>query len=169
MRIERIVDALDRCRAHLSTIGAVDEKIENLLTQSVLILICSEFERRFRNLVAGRCSSVSDRSIRKYVESCNRRVPRSLRLTEIKELLSRFGPSHKDVFTRRLHENSVAESMYSSILTNRNSVAHGELSNVTHNDIKRYYEEGHVVLDYFREALDDEAATGVHRGQRHAE
>ena len=76
-----------------------------------------------------------------------------MRLGDITELLARFGPSHKDEFRRQLVANPVAESLYSSILTDRNSVAHGEGSNVTFRDIVRYYEEGHVVLDYFRDAL----------------
>ena len=46
--------------------------------------------------------------------------------------------------------------MYENMLTNRNLVAHGEGSEATIRDVKRYYEEGHVVLDYFRDALRDE-------------
>jgi len=153
MRIERIDDALEQCRVHLEVTDIANEKIENLLTPSILILICAEFERRFRDLVVGRCSSVSDRPVRKYVESYNTKEPRSLRVVDVKALLVRFGSSHKDEFARRLKENPVAESMYSSILTNRNSVAHGKGSNVTLGDIERYYEGGHVVLDYFQEAL----------------
>ena len=43
--------------------------------------------------------------------------------------------------------------MYDSILNNRHNTAHGEGSDVTFGDIKQYYEHGHCVLDYFRDAL----------------
>ena len=36
---------------------------------------------------------------------------------------------------------------------NRNSVAHGEGSSATLEEVKRYYEGGHVLLDYFKDAL----------------
>ena len=54
--------------------------------------------------------------------------------------------------------------MYENILVNRNDVAHKEGSNATMRDVKQYYEEGHVVLDYFRDALrgeGDAAGRGV--------
>ena len=56
------------------------------------------------------------------------------------------------------------EPSYENILVNRNDVAHKEGSNATMRDVKQYYEEGHVVLDYFRDALrgeGDAAGRGV--------
>ena len=157
MRIERIDAALERCDEHLSIAGAVDEVIESLLTQSLLILICAEFEKKYRELIIDRCSSVSDRSLRDYVENCTRTSFRSLKITEISGLLARFGSIHKAEFNRRLSEDGIKES-YDSILNNRNRIAHGDGSDVTFRDIKKYYEKRHVVLDCFRESLRVEAA-----------
>lgn len=42
---------------------------------------------------------------------------------------------------------------YNSLLRNRNSVAHGQGSAVTFEEVKGFYLGAHVVLDYFREAL----------------
>lgn len=42
---------------------------------------------------------------------------------------------------------------YNSLLRNRNSVAHGQGSAVTLEEVKGFYLGAHVVLDYFREAL----------------
>ena len=122
----------------------------------MLILICSEFEREFKDLILDRCSSVSDESIRKYIEESIRNVLRSLGLDELSGLLGKFGPWHKKEFRRRLAENNMVKTMYGNILTNRNLVAHGEGSNPTMREVKRYYEEGHAVLDYFRDALRGE-------------
>ena len=142
----------------------MDVEVENLLTGSILILICSEFEREFKGLILDRCSSVSDESIRKYIEESIRNVLRSLGIDELSGLLGKFGPLHKKEFRRLLDENNMVKTMYNSILTNRNRVAHGEGSNATMREVKRYYEKGHVVLDYFRDALrgeGDAAGRGV--------
>ena len=161
MRIERVDAALERCVRYLSAADATDKEIESLLTHSLLILICAEFERKLKELIRQRCSSVSDRSINKYVESHIRRSPRSLQVSDIVGTLAQFGRAHKDKFDRRRKENNRrAESMYSSIVNNRNNVAHGEGSSATLEEVKQYYEGGHVLLDYFGDALwlEDDAA-----------
>ena len=153
MRIERIDDALERCTGHLSSAQSIDEEIENLLTQSILILICAEFERKLKGLVLERCSRISERPVRNYIGNYTRTALRSLRLSDLTGLLSRFGPEHSVEFRNRYEGNSIAATMYDSVWTNRNSVAHGEGSSATLGDVKRFYQEGHVVLDFFREAL----------------
>ena len=121
MRIERIDAALERCVKYLSTADVSDKEIENLLTHSLLILICAEFEKKFRELLRERCSSVNDRSINEYIESHVRRSPRGLKSSDIADILAQFGPMHREEFKRRREENRQAESMYSSIVTNRNN------------------------------------------------
>ena len=151
MRIKRIDDALMRCEEHLLRADVIDVEVRNLLVQSLLILICAEFERKFKDMTIKRCSSVSDESIRSYIERTTERIFRSLRLQDVSRLLAQFGPMHKERF-ERLRDNK-ADQMYSSIINNRNDVAHGGTSNVTIEDVRQYYQEGHVVLDYFGQAL----------------
>ena len=151
MRIKRIDEALERCGEHLSAVETIDEEVESLLTQSILILICAEFERKLRELVLERCASVSDSAISEYIDNCTR--VRSLKTSDVSGLLAQFGDVCKSEFRRLLEENSDTETEYESIRSNRNRVAHGEGSNATFLEVKRYYERGHVVLDYFREAL----------------
>ena len=145
----------------------MDVEVGNLLTGSILILICSEFERKVNGLILDRCSSVSDESIRNYIEESIRNVLRSMKIGGLSDLLAKFGPLHREGFQRRLGENHRVKTMYENILTNRNLVAHGEGSEATIRDVKRYYEEGHVVLDYFRDALrgeGDAAPDGAGQG-----
>lgn len=153
MRIRRIDDAIERCRKHLSSAGAVDKEVEALLAQSLLILICAEFEKKFRALIMERCSSVTDKPVNEYIGSYTQTILRSLQLDAISGTLARFGPMHKEEFMRRRDGNKQAGQMYSSIVADRNRVAHGEGSDATLEDVKQYYEMGHEVLDYFRDAL----------------
>ena len=68
-------------------------------------------------------------------------------------LLNRFGPPYREVFKQKMAENSRAVTCYNNIVTNRHGVAHSKGSNATFREVKQFYEEGHVVLDFFREVL----------------
>lgn len=171
MRIDRIDRVLERCEEHCRSTEPMDVEVESLLTGSILILICSEFERKVESLILERCSSVSDESIRKYIEESIRNVLRSIRIDGLCEPLAKFGPLHKKDFQLRLDKNRRVRTMYENILVNRNRVAHKEGSSATMRDVRQYYEEGHVVLDYFRDALQGEgdvAPDGSGRGARSA-
>ena len=92
MRIDRIDRELARCEEHCSSAEPMDFKVENLLAGSILIPICSEFERKFKGLILERCSSVSDESIRKYIEESIRNVLRSLGIDELSGCLENSVP-----------------------------------------------------------------------------
>ena len=100
-----------------------------------------------------RCSSVTDKPVNEYIGSHTQTILRSLQLDAISGTLARFGPMHKEEFMRRRDEDKQTEQMYSSIVADRNKVAHGEGSDATLEDVKQYYEGGHVLLDYFKDAL----------------
>ena len=131
-----------------------NERIKNLLTQALLILICAQFEKEIKNFLTQRCASVSDEAVKKYISNhMQRSALQSLKVTELSGLLGKFDLSYKETFKQRISENGQAETTYNSILTNRNSVAHGGGSSATFEDVKMYYKESHVILDYFKQAL----------------
>jgi len=153
MQIARIEQTLEKCEEHLSAASAYGTEIESLLTQSLLVLMCAEFEREIKTLVQEKCSSVTDTSIKTFFKSSVKAVFRSVGSSEVSGLLGRFSPAHQATFKQRTDENPVAVTFYNNIVTNRHKVAHFEGSNATFREVKQFYEEGHVVLDYFREAL----------------
>ncbi|WP_420813133.1 HEPN domain-containing protein [Parasulfuritortus cantonensis] len=155
MRIVRIEQTLERCEEHLSTSVAYGTEIESLLTQSILVIMCAEFEQKIETIVREKCSSIEDGSIREFLGSCVGAVFRSVKSNEIAGLLNRFGPSYKEAFNQKTADNPRAVTFYNNIVTNRHGVAHSEGSNATFREVKQFYEEGHVLLDYFREALLD--------------
>lgn len=153
MRLANVDVALEACAAHLSSVEDLDPSVESLLTQSVLILICAEFEKKFRELILRRCSAVSDAPVKSYLASYTETVLRSLRLDDVRGLLSRFGEAHKAAFAERLVAEDGVVEMYSSIVVSRNAVAHGGASQATLREVRQFYEAGHAVLDYFDAAL----------------
>jgi len=157
MRILRIEQTLEKCEEHLISASAFGTEIESLLTQSLIVLMCAEFEQTIENIVAEKCSSITDKSIKEFLASCIGAVFRSVSSSEIAGLLNRFGPTHKAIFKQKTENNPVAVTFYNNIVTNRHRVAHAEGSNLTFREAKQFYEKGHVVLDFFREALLAEA------------
>jgi RiboL-PSP-HEPN len=153
MRLARIDQALEDCDRHLSSTGTHGTEIENLLTRSLLVLICAEFEQQIDTIIEERCSSINDKSLEEFFASCVDAVFRSVKSSEIAGLLNRFGGSYKETFKQKADANPVAVTFYNNIVTNRHGAAHSDGGNVTFAEVKRFYEEGHVVLDYFRETL----------------
>jgi hypothetical protein len=160
MRLVRIDQTLEECDKHLRQTGAQGTEIENLLTRSLLVLICAEFEQQIEAAIQEKCSSIRDPSLKEFISSCVGAVFRSVKSSEISGLLNRFGGDYKEKFKERTDANPVGVTFYNNIVTNRHDVAHAGGGNVTFADLKRFYEEGHVVLDYFREALLSASAEG---------
>ena len=150
MHIPRIDDAFRKCEAHLSS-ETVDSEIIDLLTRSLLILICAEFERKIKEMVKEKCESIPDDDVRKFVHHSANKAFRGLKITDLAGLLDDFSSEYKRQFNSNLDEKT--KNMYSSILTNRNAVAHGGENAATFQEVKRYYEQTHVVLDWFQKAI----------------
>ena len=153
MRISRIDQTLTDCESLLSSANAFGTEIENLLTQSLLVVIYAEFEQKINNILKDKCLSIKDDSIKKFFESSVGEVFRSMKSTDMGDFLGRFGATYKENYRQQIKNNQKAETSYGSILTNRHNVAHGKGTNASFREVKQYYEEGHVLLDFFQNAL----------------
>jgi FKBP-type peptidyl-prolyl cis-trans isomerase (trigger factor) len=74
---------------------------------------------------------------------------------ELAGLMGRFGPEFKQSFQNRAQANKRAVTVYDNIITNRNIVAHEESINVTLRELRQSYEEGHIVLDFLEETINE--------------
>jgi hypothetical protein len=160
MRIVRIDETLEKCHEHLSSTSAYGTEIESLLTYSVLVLICAEFENAIEAVLKEKCSSVADPSISAFFKSCVSAVFRSVGSSELAGLLNRFSSFHKASFTRSTIENPVPVTFYNNIVVNRHRIAHSMGTNATFREVRQFYEKGHIVLDFFRDALLSETIDG---------
>lgn len=153
MRLARVDQALEHCERHLDLTKSFGTEIESLITSSLLVLICAEFEQRVKAIIEERCNFIPDGALREFVGSCVDAVFRSVRSSEIAGLLNRFGRDYGEAFKEKTDANPKAVTLYNNIVTNRNTVAHSTGGNMTFAEIKSSYGEGHVVLDFFRETL----------------
>jgi len=153
MKLIRVDQTIEKCGEHLSNSSAYGTEIESLLTQSLLVIMCAEFEQQIEKVIQEKHAHISDKSIKDFVGSCVSAVFRSVKSGEISGLLNRFGSCYKEAFRRKTEENERAVTYYNNIIVNRHGVAHSDGSKITFRDAVQFYEEGHIVLDFFREVL----------------
>ena len=161
MQVARIDTALSDCENHLVNTSSQGTQIERLLTYSLLVVIYAEFEQMMKSIVQEKCDLIADESLRELVRKCLGNVSR-IQSGDIGDLLKRFGEDRKTAFRSKIDattDNQKAETFYNNLITNRHDTAHSIGSNLTFDEVKRFYLPGHVLLDFFREALLSEDAT----------
>ncbi len=155
MKIPIVDETLDSCEKHIAETGTSGTEIEALLTRAVLVLACSAFEERIEHLIARRADQLNDPAMGSFFRSCVSAVFRSTKCSEIAGLMNRFGPGFKHCFLDRTKGNERAVTFYDNIVINRHGAAHTRSLNVTLRELRQFYEEGHVVLDFLEEAIDE--------------
>ena len=153
MRLARVDKTIEICENILRSDKEVDKEVENLLTQSVLIVIYAEFERKFNELIKKRCESVSDQFANAFLENRAGNYPHGMDKGRIANCLGEFGKARKEQFNRQVSEDKRVENSYSSIVSNRHLAAHGNGSTASFGDVKQFYEDSHEILDYFESAI----------------
>lgn len=153
MHLARIDRTIKLCENLLLSESNTDKEVESLLTQSVLVVIYAEFEMKFKELIDARCRSVKDQFAKEFLENRTRNYPRGMNKTSIADCLGEFGIAQKKQFNDCMSSNKRIESSYSSIVSNRHLVAHGEGSMASFEDVKQFYEDCHEILDHFESAI----------------
>lgn len=153
MKIFKIDYLIEICMAATATDGTKGEEIEEVLVHALLVNMCAEFEKVLKDLTDDRCSEADDPIVCAYAKSYSSTAFTSPGPKNIGDAIKRFGNASSLKFTTLRNENREAWEAYGSIVTNRNNVAHGRQARVTMNEVKAFYESGHVVLDWFRDAL----------------
>lgn len=155
MKNQRIEISL-RCCESLSR--EIDPRVEELLTKAILIEICASFNEEIKSLFRKKLSEIPDESIRDFACSCveNKLRNHNPKYSDIKGLLGGFGNSYKNKFDEKVKEiedHDIVISNYNSLLTNRNNAAHSQNIQVTLNEVRKYYEKAHFVLDCLQSTL----------------
>lgn len=153
MRLTRVDKTIAICENILRPDNEIDKEVENLLTQSVLIVIYAEFERKFNELIKKRCESVSDQFANAFLENRAGNYPQGMDKGRIANCLGEFGKARKEQFNRQMSEDKKIENSYSSIVNNLHLAAHGSGSTASFRDVKQFYEDSHEILDYFESAI----------------
>jgi hypothetical protein len=154
MRLSPVDSAVETCQSHLESTGSFGSEIESFLTRHLTVRVCSAFEEEIERLLNERAAKSGDPALNAFCRSCSSVVFRSVQTSEIAGLLGRFGANYKQLFRDKMDANRQAETFFNNIISNRHDTAHGPGGNLTFNELVRFYENGHVVLDAFKEVLE---------------
>lgn len=153
MKIGKIDNLIEICVAAAAADGNIGEEIEEVLVHALLVNMCAEFEKVLKQLTDERCSITDDAVLRAYAKSYSDTAFTSSGQKNVGDAVKRFGDASFEKFRTLRSENIEAWEAYGSIITNRNHVAHGRHIQVTMSDVKAFYDRGHVVLCWFKDAL----------------
>jgi len=156
MKIDRIEKSLNDCK---SLPPEIKPEIKDLLTRAILISICIEFNEKIKLLTQDKLSIIQDHSIKTFTLSCieNEFSTRNPNYKTIKKLVERFGESCKEKFQKeidKIHQKDLVITYYNNIFDNRNKAAHHQTIDATLEDVGKFYEKAHLVLDCFQKALE---------------
>ena len=151
MRIDEIESTIRMCRSALAKVEDGDRDVYSIFARFLLIEVVAKFENKFNELIKERFNDVNDKSAVYFFD--NEKLIKRLRYSEICDVLKKFGNPHLIRFKRRKSENDPEFEAYDGLIASRNSFAHGTNITTTFDDIVKFYEIGHTVLDFFEEAL----------------
>jgi hypothetical protein len=150
MHLPVVENAIATCKAHLEKTGDQEPEVAAYLTQYLLILIYSEWEKKIKEIVAKRADRTADVHLSSFVKSAIDRV--DIRFSDLKGLLGKFGSDYKEAFSKRVKLET--ERTYGNIINNRHDVAHGRRpSTMTFSELQKQFEGSLKVLDAFEKAL----------------
>lgn len=155
MRLLRIDQALEICERHLDSTQSFNTPIESLLTQALLVISYAEFEQRIEATIEEKRTSGGDGPPGEIRY-------RSVGYDDLAGILEKFSGAYVATFKKQCNAsvaNQRAVTFYNNIVTNRHLVAHSSGAITTFPEFKKFYDEGHVVLDFFRETLLDITST----------
>lgn len=162
MTLSDLDDELLLCQNHLNSSINPPKEIEFYLTQFLIVRICGQYEKEIQRIVNERASKTGDSELASFVTS---RVAayKHLDLDQLRgNVLSKFSPKYLDKFNSILKgtlpelspsEKSQTEISYTSIVSNRHSIAHGGSITLTLNELIKAHSHAKKVLDALSLAL----------------
>lgn len=124
MKLHRTEAALLSCKNHLRTTNMFNTDVENYLVSYLLTVTYSEIEEKVKIIIERRANKANDRHIVQYIVGHHKTNTGRIKISDITDLLSRFGQDYKSSFTKNVH-NSPIHAAWDNIVLSRMKVAHG--------------------------------------------
>lgn len=148
MRSANIDRALTLCRGHLRATDSLNTEIDTLLAAAILVRIYAEFELFVKDAIEEKAVLMGMGG-----GEANNKWYRGMMFSQLSDGLSQLKAGYKTAFNAKAGQEQRTVSFYNNVISNRHTVAHGSGASVTVQEVASFYEEGHVVLDWFRDIL----------------
>lgn len=151
MRIDLIDRLLAVCQEHLEVTDTFGTEIETLLASALLVRIYAAFEQQIDAIVVEKRDSIDDLAARAAFGDLTQ--VRGIRFRNLSDLFIALGERYRADWNAKQHQNPQAVTFYGLIVERRHRTAHLEGTTATFQEVRDWYEAGHIVLDLFRETL----------------
>ena len=149
-----IEHAIKLCDRHLCETNSRGSDIEAYFTKYLLILICSNYENRIREMIIERVKKANDSELVSFVDKTYHSFQRYLRISEMRgNLVKRFSEEYLAEFDRKIIPNDDPAIKYNNIVENRHAAAHGGMVNMTFSELVNSYEIAEAVISSLSEIL----------------
>lgn len=135
---------------HLIETETIGSQIEQVFVGYLLIRIHAEFEKSIKSAIADRCHIEQDSHLNAFNHWTIDRIIRSIRISELSNILSHFDEEYKELFTAI---SDRIKNSWSNILSDRHSFAHKVPTHATLSEIQKWFSEAQGVIVAFRKAL----------------
>lgn len=145
------------CKQHIVNSQSQGTQIEFILVGYILAVTYAHFESIIRDSIKERCAAgvdpEADPPASKFVRHAVDRVVRSIKISELSGVLGLFSDTYKQEFQEIMKSDSIAETYYHNLVSNRHAMAHSASANATMKDVEEWLPSGKAVIEAFRQAL----------------
>lgn len=128
-----------------------DPKLASMLSGYLIVYLCGVYEDCIEYLFAERAGKHKDTELQSLMGTLMDRQFRNPEYRKIKELVNALNPSHGRMMDKNVDAKSI--DAINSIVSNKNSIAHGKTSNATLIDVEGYHNNAVKIFDVLEKIL----------------
>lgn len=150
LRAETLLQEIDKAVKDVRSFEYASALEKSYLAKFLVVFICGLYEEIIETIISEkveklRCHQVSSFVI-KYLEDYFRNPS----FDKVIELLRKFDPSWADDLGKI---QKILKLALDSIVLNKNAIAHGDLCNITLNEVEEYYNNSRKVIEKIDEIV----------------
>jgi RiboL-PSP-HEPN len=131
------------------TSASGDVELEAFLASYLVVMISGCYEDCVEHLIAKRAAKAGDKEVEAFVRISVDKMFRNPKFEAIRDLVGLYSASYKQSLEKKVDDK--ARTAIGSIVTHKNSIAHGKNAIVTLGDVELYHHNSAPIF----EALED--------------
>ncbi len=151
MNCQYVIDKFNRIDSNLNAVktSTVDPKLGSMLSSYLVVFISGVYEDCVEHLFVERAGKSNDKELQNLVKELIGQSFRNPNYGKIKDLVKYLDSSYGKTLRSKVKQSDI--DGLNDIVTNKNKVAHGDVSNATLNDVISFHNGAKNIF----EALED--------------
>ncbi|TSC55197.1 MAG: hypothetical protein LiPW30_663 [Parcubacteria group bacterium LiPW_30] len=147
---EKYIKKIELAIEDIDNFSNISDLEKSYLAKFLVVFICGIYEEIIENVIYERIDKLKNVEVSTYIKKTVSGTFQNPNMEKIKDLLGKFNPGWKSEISKLPIESQTA---IDNIITQKNSLAHGNDVNVTLKDIKRYYKDSLSVINKIDDML----------------